>query len=165
MNSAAGRHFPFDCFRRSGWEDVVSATLQRASEEAGVSGIFLLVAAPHGYEFQHLAVCLGGNRAEGAVWANTTGETQTWSIGFSHDPELSLDRIRSRWQERRVAIGTERDPTRGRNVTVFVAATGRGAWLTCQSPLTNAAGYDELDTLIFDLQRIPKTRDENRSDP
>lgn len=157
-NSLAVNQLPYDCFSRSGWEESVSTSLQQASQEPGVAGIYLLVASPHGYEFQHLAVCRDGDDAEGSVWTNITGEKQTWIIHFPHDPPQSLERLQSPWQKRRVALGTERDPTRGRNVTLFIARHGQGSWLTCQTPLKDATKEDDLDALILDLQRIPNTR-------
>jgi hypothetical protein len=158
MMSLAIMQLPYNCLNQLGWEAAVSERLRQASKETGISGAFLLVASPHGYEFQHVAVLYSDGSAEGAVWTNLTGEKQTWPIDFRHNATQSLERMKSDWQERRIYLGSERDPTRGRNVVVFVAANGHSDWITCQTPLTNAAELDELDELILDLQSIPKPR-------
>jgi hypothetical protein len=151
----ARRHFPYDCLRGRDWEEEVLSELRQASNEDGVRGIFLLVAAPQGYIFQHLVVCQGEFGAEGAVWCNLTNKTEAWSIKFIHDPVRSLHLLSDHWRDRNVSDGVHRDPARGRDVTLLIAARGGGGWIRCQTPVLNATEDDDLDALILDLQRIP----------
>ena len=163
-SSVAANQLPYDCFHGSNWEAKVLDRLQHASQESGIAGIYLLVAAPHGYEFQHLVVCRDEDDAEGVLWTNLTGQKQALPIRCRHDPAQSLECLRGIWQKRSVSPGTERDPSRGRNVTLFVVRQGQGAWLTCQTPLANPAEKDDLDALILDLQRMHVSRSEHSSE-
>jgi hypothetical protein len=153
-----GTQFPFDCFSESDWEERVLTQLKEASRENGVTGVFLLVASPQGHIFQHLAVCQGDSRAEGAVWSTVTNKSEVWPINFVHDPAQFLVLLAELSPDRHVNNLLKRDPARGREATLFIVSCGQGGWLRCQTPLLDALKYDRFDRLILDLQGMPNER-------
>jgi hypothetical protein len=94
-----------------------------------------------------------GGYVQGEAWSDLAKSASTSIVRFDDDLRMALHGLEGPWRTREVVKGAGRDMARGRDMTVFVAVGQRGSYLTCQSPLLDAASYDELDTLILHVWR------------